>query len=327
MMSEFYFITHDNHDAYFNIASEEYLLKQKEDFFVYLWVNAPAVIVGVNQNTIQEVNLNWTEEKGVKVVRRLTGGGAVYHDLNNVCWTVIAPYNAGEESYKKFTAPVIEYLSSIGVKAEFAGRNDILVDGKKISGNAETVYNGRIMHHGTILFDTDVDALAGALKPNKIKTESKGIKSVRARVTNVKQHLPSDKPMTAKEFYSGLSAHLSKGLKSYKFDSNDLEKIDTLVKDKYSTYQWNFGYSPKGKNQLEEKLSFGLISISFDTDGGVMQNVSIHGDFFSSKPVDEFAKSLNGTQFERNALKKAFKKVGEYISGATAEEIVKSLLG
>ncbi len=326
-MSKFYFITHDNHDAYFNIASEEFLLKRKGDFFVYLWINAPAVIVGVNQNTMQEVNLGWAEENGVKVVRRLTGGGAVYHDLNNVCWTVIAPYNAEEESYKKFTAPVINYLTKIGIKAEFAGRNDILVDGKKISGNAETVFGNRIMHHGTILFDTDVDALTGALKPNKLKTESKGIKSVRSRVTNVKSHLSGDKTMSAEDFYCGLCAHLGAGLERYDFNKSDLEEINALVKTKYSTYEWNFGYSPKGKNVLEEKFSFGLLTLSFDTGGGVMENVSIHGDFFSIKPVEKFAKSLNGVRFERQALLKAFQNVNEYINGATAEEIVTRLFG
>ena len=143
------FITHDNHNPYFNLASEEYLLKVKGGYYFYLWINSPSVIVGINQNTLQEVNLGFTERNGIKVVRRLTGGGAVYHDLNNICYTVIAPYDENVDNYKKFTAPVIEYLNSLGVKAEFSGRNDITVDGKKISGNAQTVHNGTIMHHGT----------------------------------------------------------------------------------------------------------------------------------------------------------------------------------
>ena len=132
-MSDFLFITHDNHDPYFNLASEEYLLRHKDGFYIYLWVNSPAVIVGINQNTIQEVNLGFTEANGIKVVRRQTGGGAVYHDLNNICYTVIAPYDESADNYRKFTAPVIEYLNSLGVKAEFSGRNDITAEGKKIS--------------------------------------------------------------------------------------------------------------------------------------------------------------------------------------------------
>ena len=139
-MKKFKLICSNIHDPYFNLASEEYLLKNTSDFYIYLWINSPAVIVGNNQNTLMEVNLNETEKKNVKVVRRLTGGGAVYHDLNNICYTIISPYNKDENSYIKYTKPVIEYLNSLDVKAEFSGRNDICVDGKKVSGNAEVVY-------------------------------------------------------------------------------------------------------------------------------------------------------------------------------------------
>ncbi|MCQ2387046.1 MAG: lipoate--protein ligase family protein [Clostridia bacterium] len=169
----FKFISHDIHNAYFNLASEEYLLKIKGGYYFYLWVNEPAVIVGINQNTLAEVNLQYVDKNDIKVVRRLTGGGAVYHDLENICYTVIAPYNQNEDNYKKFTAPVIEYLNSLGVKAEFSGRNDITVDGKKISGNAQTIVGDKIMHHGTLLFKTNMEVLEGALKPNKLKVESK----------------------------------------------------------------------------------------------------------------------------------------------------------
>ena len=201
-MQKFKFITHDNHDAYFNIASEEYLLKHTDGFYFYLWINDPAVIVGTNQNAIEEVNLSYTQENGIKVVRRMTGGGTVYHDGGNLCYTVIAPFNPEQDNYKAFTAPVIEYLNSIGVKAEFSGRNDITVDGMKISGNAQTVYKNRIMHHGTLLFDTDMSVLGSALNPSKLKIESKGIKSVRARVTNISEHLGGKMSIT--EFRRGL---------------------------------------------------------------------------------------------------------------------------
>ena len=173
-MQKFKFITHDNTDAYFNLASEEYLLKQTDDYYIYLWVNDRAVIVGTNQNAIEEVNLSYTESAGVKVVRRLTGGGTVYHDKGNLCYTIIAPYNAEEDNYKKFTAPVIEYLKSLGVNASFSGRNDIVIDDKKISGNAQTVYKDRIMHHGTILFNADTEELSKCLNPSKSRCKVKG---------------------------------------------------------------------------------------------------------------------------------------------------------
>jgi lipoate-protein ligase A len=168
-MKDFKFILSNQTNPQFNIASEEYLLKQTDGFYVYLWRNLPSVIVGLNQNTLLEVNLKKANEKGIQIVRRLTGGGAVYHDLENVCYTIIAPYKNGEDYYEKFTKPVIEYLNNLGVPAKFTGRNDITIDNKKISGNAQVIYKDRILHHGTILFNTNLDALQSVLIQNDIK--------------------------------------------------------------------------------------------------------------------------------------------------------------
>ena len=145
MSDKLYFVKGISTDPRFNLASEEYLLKHTDKCVIYIWQNAPSVIVGVNQNALAEINFDFVNKKGIKVVRRQTGGGAVYHDLGNVCYTIIAPYNNEINHYKEFTAPVIEYLSSLGVKAEFSGRNDLLVDGLKVSGTAQTVYKNRIL--------------------------------------------------------------------------------------------------------------------------------------------------------------------------------------
>lgn len=319
-MQKFHFITHDITDAKFNIASEEYLLRQKQDYYIYIWVNAPAVIIGVNQNAIEEVNLDYTNSHGINVVRRITGGGAVYHDKGNICYTVIAPYDSEQDNYRKFTDPVIKYLNSLGVNATFSGRNDITIDSKKISGNAQTVFNDRIMHHGTLLFDTDGEVLSRALKPNKLKMQSKGIKSIRARVTNIRECLPND--LTANEFKDGLCKELSKDCLHYQFTQEDLDAINQLITQKYNTYEWNIGKSPKGNNLFEKKFDFGVISINFDTEQGVMQNVNIHGDFFTKKDLNELAQKLNGTRFERNAVLKKLSDIDEYIVGANAEQIV-----
>lgn len=321
-MDKFLFLTHDFTDPYFNLASEEYLLKHRKENFIYLWINAPAVIVGVNQNTVQEVNLDYTTSHGIKVVRRQTGGGAVYHDLNNLCYTVIAPFRENVDNYRRFTAPVIEYLNTLGVKAEFSGRNDIVVGGKKISGNAQTVSGGRIMHHGTLLFDTDMTALTFALKPNKLKTESKGIKSVRARVTNIKQYLPD---MTVEEFKNGLKEYFKKTCEEYVLTENDIAEIDKLVRDKYSLYEWNIGRSPKGKNLFEYKFPFGILSFSFDTVEGKIENADISGDFFSVGDIKEFASTLDGVKFTKNDVAAAFQPISGYIKGANADEIIDKL--
>ena len=319
-MEKFYFLTHDNTDAYFNLASEEYLLKQTDKYYIYLWVNDRAVIVGTNQNAIQEVNLAYTEKNGVKVVRRLTGGGTVYHDKGNICYTVIAPYNQEEEHYKKFTAPIIEYLNELGVNATFSGRNDITIDGKKISGNAQTVFKDRIMHHGTILFDTDSSELASCLNPSKIKMQSKGIKSVRARVTNVIDYLP--KKITANEFKEGLKNKFVKTCVPYEFSNADLTAINRLVDEKYSKYSWNIGRSPTGKNTFEHKFPFGIFTLNFDTEQGKLANAKILGDFFEKKDISQFESRLNGIRFEKTEFLLAFNDVAEYISGANANEIV-----
>ena len=318
-----YFLTHSNTSPYFNIASEEYLLKHTDGFFVYLWRNAPAVIVGVNQNAFNEVNLSYTQNNDIKVVRRITGGGTVYHDLNNICYTVIAPYDSSKENYKEFTKPVIDYLITLGVKAEFSGRNDITVDGKKISGNAQTVYGNRIMHHGTILFKTDMNALENAIKPSKLKLESKAVKSVRARVTNVSEHLKAK--MTADEFYLGLCDYFKKSLKEYEFSADDIKGIDKLIKEKYSTNEWNMGYSPKGKTIFNKRFSFGEINLSFDIENAKIQNAVMTGDFFTLKDINELINNLNGLPFSKDSFEEVFKNAHIFIQGANGQEMVDAI--
>ena len=319
-MEKFLFITHDNLDAYFNLASEEYLLKQKEGYYVYLWQNENSVIIGINQNVYNEVNLDYAEKNNVKIVRRLTGGGAVYHDKFNLNYTIIAPYNENENAYVKFSAPVIEYLNSLGVEAKFSGRNDIIIGDKKISGNAQTVYKNRILHHGTLLFSSNMNALSGALKENKLKIENKGIKSIRARVTNVSEHL--DREMTIAEFKNGLAEFFKKNSKSYQFTSKDIAEIERLKREKYSTFEWNIGASPKGKINFIEKFDFGIFNLVFDVEKGKMQNVNLFGDFFCKKDVKGFIEKLEGVEFSKNSLLNAFSNVGEFIVNADCEQIV-----
>ena len=319
-MKNFKFISSNITDPYFNIASEEYLLKNTSDFYIYLWKNSPAVIIGNNQNTLIEVNLKKAEEKGVKVVRRLTGGGAVYHDLNNVCYTIIAPYNKEENSYELFTKPVIDYLNGLGVKACFSGRNDITVNGKKISGNAQVIYKDRIMHHGTLLFNSDLTFLSEVLIENNLKIQSKGIKSIRQRVTNIKEHLPND--FTISNFYEGLSKHLKKDFNSYEFTKTDIEEINKLKEEKYKSYEWNVGKSPKGSTRFDYRFSFGTVNLTFDLVGGIIENAEIFGDFFTLKTIDELISNLNGKRYCKKEIGSALCDINEYIKGATVEEIV-----
>lgn len=319
-MEKIKLIRSDIHDPYFNLASEEYLLKNTNDFYVYLWINSPAVIVGNNQNTLMEVNLNETEKRNVKVVRRLTGGGAVYHDINNICYTIISPYDKEVNNYVKYTKPIIEYLNSLGVKAEFSGRNDICVDGKKISGNAEVVYKDRIMHHGTILFDTDLEVLSSVLNQNKIKIQSKGIKSIRARVVNIKTLLNNE--TSCEEFLNGLYDYFKKSYSTYEFTKEDIDEIQKLSNEKYSTYDWNIGLSPKGANKIDLKFDFGIMNLTFDLIDGIIDNAEIFGDFFSNEKIIEFSKNLNGKRFVKEDLLNAFIGIENCVKGANAQTIV-----
>ncbi|MBQ9481887.1 MAG: lipoate--protein ligase [Clostridia bacterium] len=314
-----YFLRGITNSPFFNIASEEYLLRQTDGYYIYLWINSPAVIVGVNQNTAEEVNLDYTAENGVKVVRRQTGGGAVYHDLNNVCYTIIDDYDGERDNYRYFTEGITEYLGTLGVKAEFSGRNDLVVDGKKISGNAQCVYKKRMMHHGTLLFDTDAAALTCALKPHRLKAESKGIKSARARITNISEHLPQK--MTTAEFFEGLAAYFSKTAEPREFTADDIRAINALVKEKYSTFGWNVGASPSAKFTAEKKFPYGLVQINFGVEEGRLKDVKIYGDFFSVKDINPLNHALNGILYKRDAIEKALCGVGECVVGSTPREI------
>ena len=318
-MKNFKFILSNQTNPQFNIASEEYLLKRTTDFYIYLWRNEKSVIVGNNQNTILEVDLKKASIDGVKVVRRLTGGGAVYHDTQNICYTIIAPYKNGEDYYKKFTTPVINYLNDLGVPAKFSGRNDITVCDKKISGNAQVVYKDRILHHGTILFNTDLDALQKVLIQNDVKVKSKGIKSIRARVVNVKEFIPN---FTCDEFLNGLSSYLKKDLTPYTFTKEDILSINKLVEEKYSTYEWNIGKSPKGNLRIDFKLPFGTMTFTFDLIDGIINNFEIFGDYFSIKPLDDIIYNLNGQKYTKETFEKAFEDISSYIKGANGQEIV-----
>ena len=314
-----YFVKGISNDPYFNLASEEYLLRNTSKHYIYIWINSPAVIVGVNQNAAEEADLVYAEQNGIKVVRRNTGGGAVYHDLKNICYTIIDDFDATADNYRKFTAGITGYLNSLGVNAVFSGRNDVTVDGMKISGNAQCVYKNRIMHHGTLLFDTDKEVLTAVLKPHRLKVESKGIKSIRARIANIKDFLPEG--FTAEKFFNGLCEYLSAGTEPYSFSAEDISCIERLIKEKYSTFEWNIGESPKGVFSAENKFPYGLVKVNFDVEKGALSSVRITGDFFSQKEISALNHALNGVLYKPSDVERALFAVGEYIIGASPEEI------
>jgi lipoate-protein ligase A len=301
-------------DPTFNLAVEEYILKYLplEDDFIFLWQNANSVIIGRNQNTIEEVNDLYVKAHDVKVVRRITGGGAVYHDLGNLNFSFITNTTKDNvNNYRKFTDPVIQALQSYGVPAEFGGRNDILVNGMKISGNAQAFHKHRFLHHGTILFNADLTMLGKILNPKPDKIESKGIKSVRSRVTNI---LPYFKEVpTMDDFKDRLLKNLLKTDDItpfiYTLTETDLKKITELQTTKFSTWAWNYGESPAFTLERYGRYEGGGVSFRFNIEDGLIKNCKIFGDFLGTKDIGELEQLLIGTSFERNSVLKKLSSI------------------
>lgn len=298
-------IVNENTDPRINLAVEEYALNYldpREDYAI-LWQNEPAVIIGRNQNTVAEVNAPYIKEHGIHVVRRLSGGGAVYHDFGNLNFTFIVDADKTVVSnFEYFTKPVIEALASLGVKAEFSGRNDITIDGQKFSGNAQYWSKDRLLHHGTILFNSDLSVVQEALNVKLDKIQSKGVKSVRSRVTNIFPHLP--KPITIDEFKETLWRFLIPGDKAeeYVLTEKDWAIIRELSEKRYAKWEWNYGASPEAEIEKEERFAGGKLELKFNIRDGLIQDMHIFGDFFGKKEVSEFVEMLNGKEYREGAV-------------------------
>lgn len=299
-------INQSNSDPYFNLAAEEYFLKNfQEDFFI-LWRSRPSIVVGKHQNALAEINHEFVQKHGIPVARRLSGGGTVFHDPGNVNFTFIRNVEKiSEVNFKVFTVPVIEALKKLGVEAYTTGRNDLLIDGKKISGNAEHVHRNRVLHHGTLLFDSHLEALKGALKVDLSKFEDKAVQSNRSEVTNIANYLPS--PISVEEFTDFLFSEISKNypeFQVYEPTPEDMEAIQKLSIEKYQTWEWIFGYSPRYRfiNTLE--TANGAISVSLLVEKGRIAEASISGAI-SEELSQKIAVSLVGCRHDYEAVKTA----------------------
>lgn len=318
-------------DPRINLAIEEYALKNLDinETYLLFYINEPSIIIGKNQNTIEEINTEYVEENGIHVVRRLSGGGAVYHDLGNLNFSFITK-DDGESfhNFRKFTEPVIEALHKLGVNAELSGRNDIVVGGRKISGNAQFSTRGRMFSHGTLMLDSEIDSVVSALKVKKDKIESKGIKSVRSRVANISEFLPEK--ISIEEFRSLLLKsifHDSKDIPQYHLTDEDWKNIHELSKQRYQNWDWNYGRSPKFNLQNSHRFPVGQIDIRLEVNKGIIENCKIYGDFFGVGDVSDIEQRLIGLRYEKNELEQGIEDLDiNYYFGNISKEDFLNLL-
>lgn len=315
-------------DPHLNLALEEYLLRnaRTEEDILLFYINEPSIIIGRNQNTLEEINREYVDEHGIHVVRRLSGGGAVYHDLGNLNFSFITenlPENI--HNFRKFTAPVIAVLHSLGVPAELSGRNDIVVEGRKISGNAQYIAGKRMVSHGTLLLNSDLSQVVEALRVKNSKIESKGIKSIRSRVANIAEYLPQ--PLDIETFRLRILEGVFAGnlpAPRYNLSPEDWQAVHSLADERYRTWEWNYGRSPAFNVQKTHRFPFGEIDARIDVQNGRIRSVKFYGDFFGQEPVSELEALLTGLRYECGAITAALSNVdlNRYFGGVTCEEWV-----
>ncbi len=315
-------------DPRINLAIEEYCLKNLniDETYLLFYINEPSIIIGKNQNTIEEINTDYVEGNGIHVVRRLSGGGAVYHDLGNLNFSFITK-DDGESfhNFKKFTDPVVEALRELGVQAELSGRNDIVVEGRKISGNAQFSTKGRMFSHGTLMLDSEIDHVVSALKVRKDKIESKGIKSIRSRVANISEFLTEKVSM--EEFRSLLLEKIFGGTENvseYVLTEKDWKNIHELSKSRYQNWDWNYGKSPKFNLQHSHRFPVGHIDVRLEVDKGLIEGCKIYGDFFGVGDVSDIEEKLTGIRYDKAVIQLALQDVNikHYFGNVTKEDFL-----
>jgi len=317
-------------NPYFNLAAEEYFLKDSDEDIFMLWRNEPAIIVGKHQNTLSEINTDFVKENNIRVVRRLTGGGAVFHDLGNLNFTFIQSNKDHTlNDFRKYTEPILDVLQKLGIDARFEGRNDLTIEGKKFSGNAEMVWKNRVFHHGTLLFSAGMTDLSQALKADPLKFQDKAVKSVRSRVTNISEHL--QEPMDVMQFSDLIQQHITgmyPDASLYELTNEDHRLIEELSQTKYSTWDWNFGISPDYNfRKVIRTAHSGTIEFCMNVRNGIILNTRIYGDYFSHADPKEIEDMLADIPHEESAVRKAVSSfnISTYFSKLTLDEFVRGL--
>lgn len=327
------YVVNDSDNPFFNHAIEEYIIKNIEEDAFILWRNRPSILIGRNQNTLTEIDYEYVRQEKIDVVRRLSGGGTVFNDLGNINFTFITKKAQDGSSlsngFEKFALPVIKALQSLGVNAVFTGRNDITIDEKKFSGNAQYHYKDKTLHHGTLLFSGNLERLAKALKSKPLKLQDKGVKSVRSRVTNISEHLKS--PMNVIEFKEYLKKYIMDFhniSEEYVLSENEMAETIKIQKERFESWDWNYGKSPGYNYAKTERFPWGIIEILVSIENGLIKEIKFYGDFFGDKSVEELENILTGMKYDKKEILEKLRKINvdNFIKGASFEEIA-SVIG
>ncbi|MGO3650602.1 lipoate--protein ligase [Vagococcus sp.] len=321
-------------DPRVNLAIETYLVQEMpiDEPILLFYINEPSIIIGRNQNTIEEINKEYVEENGIHVVRRLSGGGAVYHDEGNLNFSFIMPDDGQSfRNFAKLTQPIIDALHEMGVEgAQLKGRNDLVIDDKKFSGNAMYATNGRMFAHGTLMFDSDINEVVNALKVRKDKIESKGIKSIRSRVTNIKPYLADDhQNMSTLDFRKEILLKIFEvatetEVNTYQLNDDDWKKINAISDKLYRNWDWNYGRSPEFDLVRRHRFPIGSIEAKMNVSNGTIQEIKIFGDFFGLGEITDVEEMLTGVKYDKESLEKAVEKINikKYFGNIEAEDLV-----
>lgn len=315
------YLTNNSTDPYFNLAFDEYCLENvlSEEPYFFLWRNRPAVIIGLNQNAYSEVNLEYLNANGITLARRVTGGGAVYHDLQNMNYTIIGKNPSPQ--------PMVDALRILGVPAELTGRNDIFVEGRKVSGYARRVSKGQEIIHGTLMYDVDLDTLTHVLDTPTSKMQAKGIASVRSRVANLKEYLPGMSSLD--ELQAALQEILAAGDGPMDFPDDGISQVRRMRDEKFATWEFVYGHSHEADFVRKAKLPCGTVEARFKVDRGLIAEMTFSGDFLFDEPAEGLAAALTGLRYDRPTIEAALNAavVSRYFRNTTAEEIISLILG
>ena len=307
---------HNNHinDPTINLAVEEFLLRNmvSDEPILLFYINEPAVIIGRNQNTLEEIDPDYIRENNIHVIRRLSGGGAVFHDLGNLNFSFITKAKEDLHNFAKFTQPVIQALNQLGIDAQLKGKSDIFVNDKKVSGNAQYSTSNGMFSHGTLLFNTNLEVMLKALNPRQIKVESKAVQSIRNFVTNIKENLPQEnEAITIYDLEQAVLDQIfgSQGISIYQLSESDWEKIHQISIERYQRWQWNYGHSPKFNIQKSADFPVGKIDLRIDVVKGHINGLKIYGNFSGQRPIEGLEKLLLGVRYDPESLTAALTDV------------------